>query len=324
VLALVGCGSQSDDGLELGASSGGVDGGAGAAGTGASVDAGGGFPTSGGSGGASGSAGGGSAGEGSGGAAGAPVSDCPRAKVDVAEGATLNVRPTPSTSGAPVGVLADGDIVDVVAQVSGETIEGNPTWFQIQSPAVAGYISAAYSACTLETPPVVTPPEGYYLPLQCGKSAKISQGNNGGFSHSGKAKYAFDFSIAVGTPMVAMADGVVKYLYDQTGPGDACYDGGGSSCFPYANYVVLQHGDGRLTTYKHLSQVSVSLGQSVKRGAQVGLSGSTGYSTGPHAHVMKMEDCGQYNCQSIPLEFADVGGDHVPDTGQTVTSGNCP
>lgn len=245
-------------------------------------------------------------------------------KVDVAEGATLNVRSTPSTADAPIGVLNDGDIVDVLAQVNGEVIDGNALWFQIQAPNLSGYVSAEYAACTLEKPPVVTAPDGYFLPLKCGKSAKISQGNFGSYSHQGNAAYAFDFSIPVGTPMVAMADGVVKYMNDTTGPGDPCYNGGDSSCFPYANYVVLKHGDGKLTTYKHLSQVDVTLGQTVTRGSVVGLSGSTGYSTGPHAHVMRMNDCGQYSCQSIPLEFADVGGDHVPDTGQTVTSGNCP
>lgn len=79
---------------------------------------------------------------------------------------------------------------------------------------------------------------------------------------------------------------MVAYTYDKAGPGDPCYNGGDSSCFPYANYVVLKHGDGKLTTYKHLSKGSVSVGQTVKRGTTVGLSGSTGYSTGPHAHVM--------------------------------------
>jgi murein DD-endopeptidase MepM/ murein hydrolase activator NlpD len=244
--------------------------------------------------------------------------------VHVAAGATLNVRPTPATTQPAVGTLNDGDIVDVLAQVKGEPVSGNSLWFQIKAPSVTGYVSAEFATCTLEKPPVVTAPDGYYLPLQCGKSAKIAQGNFGSFSHQGKSVYAYDFSIPLNTPMVAMADGVVKYLYAKTGPGDPCYSGGGSSCYPYANYVVLKHGDGKLTTYKHLNKVQVTLGQSVKRGAVIGLSGSTGYSTGPHAHVMRMDDCGQYSCQSIPLKFVDVGGDHMPDTGQTVTSQNCP
>ncbi len=242
----------------------------------------------------------------------------------VAAGATLNVRPDPSTSQAPVGTLPNGAIVDVVAEVQGESVSGNTLWFQVSSPKVSGFISSVYAECTLEEPPVLTPPGAYYLPLECGKSAKISQGNFGSFSHSGKSKYAFDFSLGVGTPMVAMADGVVLHVYDKTKPGDPCYDGGGSSCYPYANLVVLLHGDGSASIYKHLSKVLVSLNDFVPRGTPIGLSGSTGYSTGPHAHVMREENCGVANCQSIPLSFADVAGNGVPTTGQTVTSGNCP
>ena len=258
------------------------------------------------------------------GGTGGTTNACPRVKIHVAAGAMLNVRPTPSTAKAAVGQLDDGAIVDVLAQVKGEVVGGNDVWFQIKAPNVTGYVSAQFATCTLEKPPVVTAPDGYYLPLACGKSAKIAQGNFGSFSHQGNSAYAYDFSIGLNTPMVAMADGVVKYLYNKTGPGDPCYNGGGSSCFPYANYVVILHGDGKLSTYKHLNKVNVSLGQTVKRGTVIGLSGSTGYSTGPHAHVMRMDDCGKYSCQSIPLKFVDVGGDHVPNTGETVKSGNCP
>jgi hypothetical protein len=88
--------------------------------------------------------------------------------------------------------------------------------------------------------------------------------------------------------------------------------------------VSLLHGDGSRTVYKHLNEVHVALGEFVPRGAVVGLSGSTGYSTGRHAHTMRTEDCPQANCDSIPLEFADAPGNGVPDTGETVTSGNCP
>jgi murein DD-endopeptidase MepM/ murein hydrolase activator NlpD len=318
------CGGADDD-----LSGGDPKGGAGDAG--ASSAGGSGWPSSGGSGAATSDGGGGSSAEagaggsaGEAGSAGAPSNECPRVRVDVAAGATLNVRPDPSTANAPVGSLPDGSVVDVVSQVQGESVGGNTLWFQIATSTLSGYISSAFAACTTDEPPVLVPPDAWYLPLECGKSAKISQGNSGSFSHSGKAKYAFDFSLGVGTPMVAMADGIVHHIYDQTGPGDPCYDGGGSSCYPYANLVVLLHGDGSTSIYKHLSQVSVSLGAFVARGTAVGLSGSTGYSTGPHAHVMRQEDCGQANCQSIPLVFADAPGDGVPDTGQTVTSGNCP
>lgn len=248
---------------------------------------------------------------------------CPRVKVMVAPGQTLNVRPDPSTQGAPVGALPNHTIVDVLAIAQGESIGGVDTWYEIASGGIEGFVFAGFVACTLEEAPELLPPDGYYLPLQCGSSATISQGNFGGFSHQGKAAYAFDFAIGVGTPLVAMADGVVIHVYDQTGPGDPCYNGGGQECFPYANLVVLRHGDGAASIYKHLSAVGVALGEFVPRGASVGASGSTGYSTGRHAHVMRTEDCGVANCQSIPLSFVDVAGG-VPKTNQKVTSGNCP
>ncbi len=250
--------------------------------------------------------------------------DCPRVKVTVAPGDTLNVRPTPSTAGEPVGALDPGAIVDAVALVQGEAIDGNDLWFEISSDEVAGFVSAKFVECTTETPPDLDPPDEYWLPLACGKSAKVSQGNFGDFSHQGKASYAFDFAIPVGTPMVAMADGIVLHTFAETMPGEPCYDGGGPECFPFANLVVLLHGDGATTLYKHLSEVLVVDGEFVPRAGVVGLSGSTGYSTGPHAHSMRMEDCGANNCQSIPLAFADVAGDGVPNTGEMVTSMNCP
>ena len=220
--------------------------------------------------------------------------------------------------------MPNNTIVDVLEIVAGEEVEGNTTWYRIAKGDLEGYVSASFAVCTMEEAPQLTPPDAFYLPLECGTSAKISQGNDGGFTHQGNAYYAFDFSVGLGTPLVAMADGVAAFVYADTGPGDACYDGGGSECYLYANLVSLLHGDGTRTVYKHLNEVHVALGEFVPRGTVVGLSGSTGYSTGRHAHTMRTEDCPEANCDSIPLEFADAPGDGVPDTGDTVTSGNCP
>lgn len=52
----------------------------------------------------------------------------------------------------------------------------------------------------------------------------------------------------------------------------------------YGNYVILNHEDGYQTLYGHMSKISVKRGQVINQGSQVGLVGSTGYSTGNHLH----------------------------------------
>ena len=96
----------------------------------------------------------------------------------------------------------------------------------------------------------------------------------------------------------------MTHASDATGPGDPCYNGGGMECASFANYVTLLHADGTKSLYLHLQATSVGVGDTVDIGTEVGLSGSTGWSTGRHAHVVRMEDCGGYYCQSIPLAFA--------------------
>lgn len=52
----------------------------------------------------------------------------------------------------------------------------------------------------------------------------------------------------------------------------------------YGNYVVISHGSGNTTLYAHMSSRSVSVGQTVAQGAVIGITGSTGISSGPHLH----------------------------------------
>src|SRR6185503_14900346 len=73
------------------------------------------------------------------------------------------------------------------------------------------------------------------------------------------------------------------------GTGIAAADGGtvtfaGWNTWGYGNRIVIDHGNGYSTTYNHLSVISVRVGQSVGKGQQIALMGSTGHSTGPHLH----------------------------------------
>jgi murein DD-endopeptidase MepM/ murein hydrolase activator NlpD len=79
-----------------------------------------------------------------------------------------------------------------------------------------------------------------------------------------------DFAAALGTPIYATADGIVK---------EADYNAGG-----YGNNVVINHGFGYETLYGHMYRIKAKTGQKVKRGEVIGYVGSTGKSTGPHCH----------------------------------------
>lgn len=79
-----------------------------------------------------------------------------------------------------------------------------------------------------------------------------------------------DYRVPTGTPVAAMNDGTIllaRFLY---------FEG---------NCVMIDHGQGLLTLYFHLSEIKVKEGSTVKRGEEIGLSGGTGRATGPHLHV---------------------------------------
>ncbi len=82
--------------------------------------------------------------------------------------------------------------------------------------------------------------------------------------------FGLDYRVHTGTPIAAMNSGTVllaRFLY---------FEG---------NCVVIDHGQGLLSLYFHLSEFRVKEGEVVKRGQEIGLSGGTGRATGPHLHV---------------------------------------
>lgn len=87
-----------------------------------------------------------------------------------------------------------------------------------------------------------------------------------------------DIGAPLGTPFIAANDGVVV----KAGLNNA-----------YGNMVMINHGGGVSTLYAHGSEILVQVGQEVKRGEEVLKVGSTGYSTGPHAHF-EVRINGQY------------------------------
>jgi murein DD-endopeptidase MepM/ murein hydrolase activator NlpD len=101
-------------------------------------------------------------------------------------------------------------------------------------------------------------------------------------SHSG-----VDFRAASGSSVVSVGSGTVV----EAGWGGA-----------YGNNVVIRMNDGTYTQYGHLSSISVSVGQQVTPCQQIGLSGSTGNSTGPHLHF-EARTTAEYGSDIDPVAY---------------------
>ncbi|MGW6455291.1 M23 family metallopeptidase [Streptomyces sp. NPDC055078] len=94
-------------------------------------------------------------------------------------------------------------------------------------------------------------------------------GNMWASKHSGQ-----DFAVPTGTTVKSVGPGTVV----KAGPNGA---GDGPA---YGNAVVVKHDGNTYSQYAHLSQVNVKIGQQVKGGQKIALSGNTGNSSGPHLH----------------------------------------
>ena len=79
-----------------------------------------------------------------------------------------------------------------------------------------------------------------------------------------------DFRAATGTPVTAISGGRVILARD---------------FFFEGNFLVIDHGQGLLSLYLHLSAFKVKEGDTVSKGRLIGLSGGTGRATGPHLHL---------------------------------------
>lgn len=141
----------------------------------------------------------------------------------------------------------------------------------------------------------------YLLPLQQ-QQFRIDQGYGGHFSHTEpEHRYAIDFAADIGTPVLAARDGVVMQV-------ESDFDKAGLNLEKFgdrANFVRILHDDGTMALYAHLKAdngVIVRVGQRVRAGQQIGLSGNTGFSTGPHLHFAVQINRGM-RLESIPVRI---------------------
>lgn len=98
-------------------------------------------------------------------------------------------------------------------------------------------------------------------------------------SHNGH-----DWAVNTGTKVRAVAEGVVELAYFSES---------------YGYNILINHNNGFKTRYAHLSEVKVSKGEKVEQSQVIALSGSTGFSTGPHLHFEVVKDGKRVN----PIEY---------------------
>lgn len=99
-----------------------------------------------------------------------------------------------------------------------------------------------------------------------------------------------DFPVGIGTPAYAIMSGIVTYA--------GTYN-------VYGNVVIVEN-NGYRVRYAHLSFFNVKFGDIVHRGAEVGLTGSTGNTTGPHLHLDIAKKAGSDLLAVNPMDFLNV------------------
>lgn len=150
-----------------------------------------------------------------------------------------------------------------------------------------------------------SPDAVYRLPYRDGMAFRILQAHGGPITtHTTlDSQYAVDIGMPQGAPIVVSRDGVVIYT-----EANQIYGSQSPDMMTKANEVRIQHIDGTIAVYAHLAHggVFVYSGQRVTAGTQIGLAGSTGYSSGPHLHFAIQtvgRSGGDFAVVSLPFRF---------------------
>jgi len=145
----------------------------------------------------------------------------------------------------------------------------------------------------------------YSYPWPKGKSFRVDNGFNGYGAHTGIWAYGVDFKMKVGSPICAARSGVVVGVEQGFSKG-----GNDPALGNKANYIYIKHNDGSIARYLHIKRkgARVRLGQKVKIGQVIALSGNVGWSTDPHLHFDIVVPDGNGGLKTVPFKFANGRG----------------
>lgn len=148
---------------------------------------------------------------------------------------------------------------------------------------VRGAPVAAEASITIDLGASGTAPDEDYLygiPFGGEVPRRLIQGFNGSDTHMEGMRYALDFAMPEGTPILAARGGTVVHVQDGFEKGGMDPD-----LLQRANVVVVAHSDGTVASYGHLTPgILVSVGDSVAEGDLLAYSGATGFAGQPHLH----------------------------------------
>ncbi|CAL9297302.1 M23 family metallopeptidase [Streptomyces sp. SudanB66_2053] len=195
---------------------------------------------------------------------------------------------TTAASGAAGAVQAQAAAQSKAAEAQAKAVQAQAAKAQKAAAAKAVQAKkAAKAAAKKKAASWIDPVKSYKL------SASFAQ--NGGMwahKHSGQ-----DYAVPTGTPVMAAHGGtVVKAGGNGAGDGPA-----------YGNAIVIKHGNKTYSQYAHLSSVNVKVGQVVKTGQKIALSGNTGNSSGPHLHF-EIRTTPNYGSAVNPVTFLKSKG----------------
>lgn len=150
----------------------------------------------------------------------------------------------------------------------------------------------------------------YAMPFGGDEARLLGQGVDGGVTHVGVYRYAFDFDMPEGTPVLAARAGTVVRVIDGFERG--AFD---PNLKERGNAVLVAHEDETIATYGHLSSgIPVREGETVEVGQRLGLSGATGYVKGAHLHFHVGTVAEAVEGATLPIRFDDGTPDgYVPE-----------
>ncbi len=142
----------------------------------------------------------------------------------------------------------------------------------------------------------------YALPFEEGKDFRVIQGYFSPFTH--KERAALDFNMNQGTKITAAREGVVVRAKE-----DGTKGGFNRKYRSHGNNIVIQHADGSRAGYWHIKYngALVNVGDTIKKGQVIAISGKTGFAAVPHLHFLVWTNKNG-NWQQVATRFQTTNG----------------